>query len=480
MVDEDRIADDTAKKIMNIISGRFKNGYRLSSSIDLDRLRTYYVGEYSEALHDDADTVNYLITAMAFVFNDRAYHYSKEVIIEVRDLLTQLGAPCISIEYFFELHSGELYVYNIFSLEMLCTFISKYFKDYSIRREYIFLNEDASLSNIVKEAFVEREEWSVEALQKRFPYLMKDTIRQALNSTEYLWVGKETYTHIDNLDLPVSEGERIAEFVENALRSRDYVIANELDLSKLISLNYYYPFSAIRDAVFQVFLSDSYDKCGQVITKKGLKLRVYDILEQYCRNANTATFDELDKFEASFDPGGRSHSACLVAGHNTMIRVNDELFVSDGYVTFDVKSIDEAIEIYCRGDFIPLRRVIDFSLFPYAGYPWNLYLLESYVRRHSDTFRFDVRSVNSSNIGAIVRKSFTYSNYDDILATALASSSVDLSDKKAVSNYLFDNGYIGRRNLSKSESEIIMKAKAIRESGQNPQWRKSLSVQLFI
>jgi hypothetical protein len=114
---------------------------------------------------------------------------------------------------------------------------------------------------------------------------------------------------------------------------------------------------------------------------------------------------------------------------------------------------------------MPLQEFSDFSLFPFAGYAWNLFLLESYVRRFSDAFRFDVRAANSSNVGVILRKSFHYGDYDDILALAVARSSVTLTDEKEVSDYLFDKGYIGRRNLEKGESNVISKARSLREEG---------------
>jgi hypothetical protein len=208
-----------------------------------------------------------------------------------------------------------------------------------------------------------------------------------------------------------------------------------------------------------------YSKSGQIITSIGKKLRVLDILEQYCREAETASFEELNSFEATFDPEGRSHSACLIAAHNVMVRVSEDLFVAESKVSFDVERIDEAIALYCRDNFIPLKSVVDFSLFPYAGYPWNLFLLESYVRKFSRLFKYDVRAVNSANIGVIVRKSFTYGDYDDILSIALAKSSLSLNDKKAAGDYLFDNGYIGWRNLGKNESKILANAKKLRERG---------------
>ncbi len=267
------------------------------------------------------------------------------------------------------------------------------------------------------------------------------------------------------MDLPDSEGEKVIAFVRERLQSKDYVTANELDLSRFEALNPHCPFSAIRDAVFNKFLSNHYSKSGQVITRNGEKLRVLDILEQYCREAETASFEEVNSFEATFDPEGRTHSSCLVAAHNVMVRVSADLFVTENKVSFDVEKIDEAIALYCRDNFIPLKNVVDFSLFPYSGYPWNLFLLESYVRKFSRMFKYDVRAVNSANIGVIVRKSFTYGEYDDILALALAKSPLSMNNKKAVGDYLFDNGYIGWRNLGKSENKILAVVKKLREGG---------------
>jgi hypothetical protein len=461
----DVVSDADKEKVIKVIATKFKNGFRKSSSIDFERFKNFYNDEYGEEFHHDTEWINRLLATEALVFDDRAYIYDENIVTSVLLYLKQVDSPCIFIDAFFNKYSSEFYTFNIFSVEMLRAFIEKNYHDISVKRDYILLQDNISPPDLIKEVFGEREMWSFDELQERLPWLKMDTIRQTMNGSDYFRVDKGTYIHIDNIDLPDSEGEKIASFVEDKLRERDYVTANELDLTMFENLNPHCSFAAVRDAVFSKFLSDKYEKSGQVITKIGNKLRVLDIMEQYCREAETVSFEELNAFEATFDPEGRTHSQCLIAGHNTMIRVSAELFVSESNVNFDAVRIDEAIALYCHGDFIPLREVTDFSLFPFAGYPWNLYLLESYVRRFSHVFNYDVRAVNSTNIGVIVRKSFIYNNYDAILALALAKSLVNLSDKNAVGNYLFDNGYIGWRNLGKSERKIIKSAKALREGG---------------
>jgi len=453
------------KRAKHIIASKFKSGYRTASSIDFERFKNYYAAEYGEGFEREADGLDAFVKSVAVLFDDRAYMYDEEIVEAVQTYLDQMDSQCIYIDAFFEKYSEEFYTFGIFSVDMLRAFIEKNYADIFCKRDYVYLQPYVSPTDLIRQVFNERETWSLDELFDRLPCLKQDTIRAALNGPEYLRIETGIYTHIDNLDLPDSEGEKVVSLVREGLQRKDYVIANELDLSRFEALNPHCPFSAIRDAVYNKFLADRYSKSGQVITRIGKKLRVLDILEQYCREAETVSFEELNSFEATFDPEGRTHSTCLIAAHNVMVRVSADLFVKESKVSFDVDKIDEAIALYCRDNFIPLKNVVDFSLFPYAGYPWNLFLLESYVRRFSRLFKYDVRAVNSANIGVIVRKSFTYSEYDDILAIALAKSSLPLNDKKAVGDYLFDNGYIGWRNLGKSERKILANAMKLREGG---------------
>jgi len=459
------ISQEEKFKIVPIIADRFKNGLRVSSNIDFDRFKKFYFEQYGEGFGHDDNWFNQFISSEALIYDERAYFFSDDVVNAVRLHMEELESPCIFIDFFYNKFADEFYNMNIFSVNKLRTFIEKNYPGISIKWDYIIMHDGVSPSDLIKEVFNERETWTFEELCERLPCLKAGTIRQAMNRAEYFRLAKGTYTHIGSLDLPSSEGEKLVALVESRLQKREYVTASELDLSVFEKRNHHCPFNTVRDAVFYKFFSNSYNKSGQVITKKGEKLRALDVLEHYCREAETVSFEEISNLEVELDPKGRGHSLCLVAGHNAMVRVSEELFVAKSYVDFDIQKTDDAIASYCHGNFMPLRGIADFSLFPYAGYPWNLFLLESYVRKFSRAFKYDVRAVNSSNIGAIVCKSFQYNGYDDILAHALADSLVNLSDKTVVGNCLFENGYIGWRNLGKKENFILDMAKKIREEG---------------
>jgi len=457
------ITNEDKRKIIELIAEKFTKGLRLSSSIDFERFKDGYSQMHGEDFQHDANWFNRFVASESLIYDERAYFYGDDVIEKVRMHLDSLSSPCVFIDYFYNRFADDFYSLSIFSIDKLKVFIERNFNDTSIKWDYIFMDVNVSPADVIRQVFDERESWTFEELFERLPCLKQDTIRQTMNGVEYFRIASGTYTHIDNLDLPNSEGEKILSFVKDKLQVSDYVTANDLDLSAFENLNNHCMFSAVRDAVFQKFLSDMYDKSGQIITRKGEKLRAVDVLEQYCRDAETVSFDEINGLEMSIDPNGASHSACLIAGHNVMVRVSKELFVAEHLVNFDIDKIDNVIALFCTGNFIPLRGVTDFSLFPYTGYPWNLYLLESYVRKFSRIFKYDVRAVNSSNIGIIVRRSFSYSNYDEILAHALAGALLDLDDNTAAGNYLFDSGYIGHRKIGKEEKAVLDMAKNFRE-----------------
>ena len=461
-INNNSLENGEKEKIVNVVAETFKRGFRISSNIDFERFKAFYSERYGHEFEYSISILDYIVTTEAVVFDDRAYIYNDDVIRDICQSVEFLDSPCVHLEAFFKEYSDKLYSHQIFSVEMLKAFILKKC-NFSIKYDYIILKDDISPSDLIRNVFNEQEVWSHDELQARLPFLKMETIKQTLNGAEYFRVNKGSYTHTDCINLPSIEGERILSYVEKRLEEQSYVIANELDLPKFESLNPHCSYYTIRDAVFSKFLSHSFAKSGQVITKRGKKLRVLDILEQYCRESESVSLDELNALEAKFDPEGRTHSQCLVAGYNTMVRVNSDLFVSDDKLSFRIQEIDDILSLYCYDNFLPIRKITDFSLFPNSGYSWNHFLLESYLRRFSQFFKFDVRSVNSANIGVMVKKSFAYNEYDDVLSIALANSSVRLSDNKSIGEFLFENGYIGWRNLGKNEKKIVEKAKKIRE-----------------
>lgn len=455
--------NDECKKVTSIVASNFKNGYRISSNIDFERFKNFYMSVYSEEFILSSNDLEYIMNTTAVIYDERAYVFDVDVIEYVCGCFEMISSPCIYINSFFEEYVENLYSKGIFSVDIFKAFVEKNCNEVYCKGNYLYLQRGITPTDLIRQVFDEQATWTFEELSNKFPYIAENTIRQTLSRDEFFRIESNAYAHISNIILPDDDGNEIICFIENKLQVRDYVNANEMDLSPFERKNPHYPFLAIRDAVFNKFLAGQYNKNGQLITRQGEKLRLSDVLDQFCHESEEVSLDELNSIEAMLDPKGRTHSQSLVVALNNMIRVSDKLFVSKSKVEFDVKGIDEIISLYCAENFVPIKNVVDLTLFPYPGYQWNLFLLESYVRKFSYLFKFDVRAANSSNVGVIVKKSFAYDGYDEIMAIALAKSQTPLDDRKAIGNYLYDNGYIGWRNLGKSENTIVKKARFMRE-----------------
>ena len=452
------------ENVKSIITSRFKTGYKIKTSIFFDRFLKYYSEEYGIDFGNAQEDLDAFIETVAVVYDNRAYIYEEEAIKAVREYLEAMGSPCIYIRVFYEKYFENLDAMGIYSVDILKAFIEKYYSDVSFKRDYVCLQSGVTPSDLICKAFEVRDIWSLEELFDRLPSLNQDTIRSTLNGPDYHRTETGKYARAGNMHLPESEGEKVVSFVRETLQTRDYVAINELDLSLFKDLNPHFTTSAIQDAVYKKFLSKTCGKNRQVITPNGKKLSATTVLEQYCRDRKEVSFEELNSLGASLDPRGRTQSTCLIAAHKILVRVSADLFVEESLIHFDVERVDEVISVYCPGGFIPLKSVTDFSIFPYTGYPWNLFLLESYLRKFSRVFKYEARSVNSSNVGVIVRKSFVYNDYDDIMAIALARSFVTLEDKKEAIEYLFQNGFIARKNIEYIEKKVLLLAKRLRKA----------------
>ncbi|MCL2722605.1 MAG: hypothetical protein FWD47_14845, partial [Treponema sp.] len=224
-------------RLITILATKFNNGYRVSSNIEFERLRNFYVIEYGEEFLTDSSWLKSFCSSNALLYDDRAYFFDNDTVVVVISYITQVGSPCIFIDYLYERHITDFYGIRIFSVDMLRAFINKYCPDISINADYITLQDDISPADLVKAISKENDKWTIEELQERLPYLKVETIKQAKKSDEYLRVGTDTYVHIDNMDLPDAEGLRIISIIEMYLDKFDNVTLNEIDLSKFEELN---------------------------------------------------------------------------------------------------------------------------------------------------------------------------------------------------------------------------------------------------
>lgn len=127
---------------------------------------------------------------------------------------------------------------------------------------------------------------------------------------------------------------------------------------------------------------------------------------------------------------------------------------------FDIKQIDFALSQMISSPIVSLSNIVSFALFPYCGYTWNSFLLESYCYRFSELYRYETLSFNDKNAGVIISRNLK-TNYKNILARVVAESGIILS-QDSVMSYLCQNGYIAKRRYAAID-EVIEMAKVLRQ-----------------
>ena len=180
------------------------------------------------------------------------------------------------------------------------------------------------------------------------------------------------------------------------------------------------------------------------------------VYAKYCHKHSRFTLDELNVLKQQL--GSTIYFDEIYANS---LRISQNDFVSLDMAQFDVEATDEAIARICTGQYVSLQEIRDFGTFPYAGYPWNEYLVEAFVANYSRKFML-FHNGYTANVcaGAIVKQTSPFQNFNDLLIDILANSDIVLNEDSAL-EYLRQHGYIVRKRYS-DIGRILTEAKVVR------------------
>jgi hypothetical protein len=457
-----------------VLSEKFSNGFAYTSPIQVGRLRRF-VGEL---VGKDLDATDEAIVSHAkqsgTVFGNRVYVVSgnaKEQIRQIADKYFSCGAEAIFYEAFFEKHEHFLMDASVVSVDMLRRVFQKLYPQFYSNETYFgstFENINAVITNEILRVWNGDSILKYSQIAERLPCIPFNRIKFVLGQNGDFIINRRgrgdndgECIHISKVYITETEKAQIRDLIENGCNSHRYISLANLELNGIAEKNYELSISAIQTAVFQICCAGTrYERHGKIVTRRGEDIDALYIMKEFCRTQDKITLDDLLDFESELT-GEQHRWIPMQAGYDTMVRIDEQVFVADWHLDFDTNVIDNAIEHFMNsGEYLTLQSVTTFALFPYCGQSWNLYLLESYCRRFSPNFRFETRAVNSKNTGAIIRKNSRLT-YDDIMGDYVARSNVALT-KQAVLDYLFDNGLVSVRK-HKDIDNLIRTIRKMRE-----------------
>lgn len=453
--------------VSDVLSAHFPNGFRVDSPIELMRFRNY-AADSTDIIPPVDEDLKKAISLCGTLFEGKVYVVGKETESRLKEEIGAAIASGVEVIYYASLyarHESWLFAASVISDEMLKAILKTLYPAYQHKANYFSMKrnngtEISFIRNEIMRIWAGNTLLSYNQISERLPYIPLDKIKHvlALNG-EFIWNSTEVYTHIGIVDISDEERAVIENYVAAACRTIGYASMSDVPLGEIKEHNHELTITAIHNAVFAIALSGKYEKRGKIITRKGDILDALTIMKERFRAVDKCSLQELLDIER--DLTGEAYLwIALEVGYTALVRIAEDTFVAEKYVHFDVDKIDETLDTFVRGQYLPLKDITTFAAFPHCGQVWNLFLLESYCRKFSRRYRFEALTVNSRNVGAIVHKSCGLA-YPEIIADAVAVSGVELK-KKDVLEFLYNSGYIGKKNYSKTD-EIIAEAKNIRE-----------------
>ena len=465
--------DPVLIRYKELLDKYFQKGFRMGSSLDMKKLRRFYQEQYGAELSDEDDLVCQGISSVTILHDGKAYLPDSMLSQEKKEKLLQyiedrFSSGCDAIYYsalfseFEEAFQGE----RIYTPEMLKTYLSYINKgNYVLQRSYLAkdytvqMNPEDDIREYLKEAAGPVE---VERLAAELSYIPEQKIKFALSTNnDFIWNATGEYFYEDCVHFSNSELEWISQFILDGIEERDFVTGNELveaveahfpDIKEM----YQWITPVGMRNVIGYKLNDRFSFNGNIISKYGEDLSMAEVYAKYCRKHSRFTLDELNVLKQEL--GSTIYFDEIYANS---LRISQNEFVSQDMAQFDVEATDEAIGRICTGQYMSLQEIRDFGTFPYAGYPWNEYLLEHFVANYSQKFML-LHIGFSANVcaGAIVKQASSFKDFNDLLVDILANSNIVLDEDSAL-EYLRQQGYIARRRYS-DIGRIVTEAKVVR------------------
>jgi hypothetical protein len=452
---------DVVNKIIKIIGDNFPNGIR-DDFIDTNKILRIY-SESCESKNISGRFISHIIRSNGIEEGGRFYFVSSEGATQIKRLFDDLFETN-SILYYSVVckkNSDFFARQHIFSSEVLRKILQEtsghfYFTDFCTNHKTIRLKYE-----IEKIFAAGKKLLSFEDLQEKLPYVPKEKISAVLDdSTEYLRTTNGKYISVANLQFDSEELQAAIRQISFNIDTKGFAASADYNLSTNLALNPEVPEKDLRNLIYEKFFAAAFDKFGKKLFKKGASAAKKACGSTKSLRKFIAAQDELSAekiFDVAQSLGILQRDALHVA-HEKKIRVEKNLFVEDSLISFDVAGVDEALSSFVQGKIIPLRSVTSFTGFPsVAGYSWNLFLLESFLRKYSRKYFYAAPTANNSNIGAIYPKSMKFSDYRHVQAAVVVQEKVPLG-KSAVENFLVKQGFKSKRF---GAEDIISRAQEI-------------------
>lgn len=466
------VSDPQHDRFDAILREHFSEGL-LPNALRLDKFRMLYENAYgTELVQDDDVLVSQLKAAGSFI-DSRIYPKQDtkqnsvvgEVLTEIINTLNN-GAQCVFLSCVMERWQQELAnqlnVYNEGTLRSLL--VSQNVKGLFITETVL----KATAQNVNPErdiiAVMKDNHYSMtyQQIQEKIWYIPLEEIKHALVTTpEIVNVESETYFYAPNFPASSQELQYLKMCMKSELAMKGYLVAPDIgkiirEQCRTIAINTAdYKDWAYRNVLKYIF-RDDFQFNGAVVSEKGKPLELWQVYRNYCRDHEQTTLEELNALKDEL--GATIYWDTVLA---EMVRVNVGELIRRDLVHFDVEATDKVLDDMCPGDYVALKDISLFLHFPPVEYPWNEFVLESYLQNSKAFKLYHASYANHGAFGVIVRTNTKFEDYRAVVVDMLAHSDEWRTSKEAL-ELIVDKGYQARKRWTNFE-QVAQEASLIRE-----------------
>lgn len=446
------------KNLAELLEAEFPNGVRPGSIIDRNKIRRAYLQWFDEELPPNFDFES-ILPRVGLLHDGKVFAKPSErgKWRRIIDGIVAQGNTICTFAKAMERHASELMAAGISSAAMLRDVMAETAAaDFEIG-EVCFAPKGFTCD--IAEALVAASDYDspvfdVATLAAKFPYIGEDTIRETLrDDPRFLRNDGNSFAYAERLLFDEVEADTTLRACEAEVESYGFYSLSKAEFGASRAMNdgdVAEP--AMRREFFNRYLSNRFDLKGQIVGARGADADAQAPLRAYCRGRAEASLAEAEAIAAECNI---AQYLAIQILHEEMVRVDLERFVAPELIRFDAAATDAAIGALATGVATPFGEFERFDAFPaVAGFAWNEYLFEAYLRRGEGHFRLLKQSVVAREPCGVVVAAATAQSGDGAGAaaiTAFARAATDAGvepEPDAVGGFLVSSRCILRRSAA--------------------------------
>ena len=462
------------ERYIKVLMQRYRNGM-MFDSIDYDNFRNTYEMLFDEKVEIEDAVLEKQLRSCGVVYMDRLFPAEGIIDSQTREKLYQYIESSFSsgkqvLYYkaiFADLASDFSNCYVLRDANMLRAYLEFtaepgryfFFDDYMAKEHSVKIDHNAE---IAERLLTEGKPMKINDLCAALSHIPSDQIRRIITTDkQFVWNAKGEYFHRDIFEVTDEELEQVAGIIDYYIAENGYVIWTDvwLDIKArmpgFIENNLYLSSYGVREILARRF-SRRFSFNAAVISLPQDNLQMWKVYQLFAKHHSTFTADELYNLSKELNS-----VIYFEAIFEVSVRVSHDLFISKKQISIDVDAVDKAIESFMSKDYIRIQEIDSFLTFPYVGFEWNEYLLESFLLSYSKRFILLNNGTALNNVaGAVVKKNSAIKDFADVCAAVLADSPIALKKDEAL-DYLVETNMITRRSYKHIEG-ALQKAAQIR------------------